>query len=152
MTHDGARGGRFVAGMIAALCAICGLAALFGVPAADGVFLGLGGMLLGMGAARFLLPRRDWGLAGRTALVFLAIGGLFAGYHLSVIGFSTVRGGVALGAVLRFLVRGRSQAHRPHRPRAHRGVKAKRRLRDRKLPYRLYAPECVAMRSSEGRA
>ncbi len=102
MTHDGARGGRFVAGMIAALCAICGLAALFGVPAADGVFLGLGGMLLGMGAARFLLPRRDWGLAGRTALVFLAIGGLFAGYHLSVIGFSTVRGVLLWGLYFGF--------------------------------------------------
>jgi hypothetical protein len=92
VTHDGARGARFVAGMIAALCAICGLAALFGVPAASAVFFGLGGILLGTAAARGILPRRDWGLTVRTILALVSVGGIFAGYHLSVIGFSTVRG------------------------------------------------------------
>ena len=41
-------------------------------------------------------------MAGRAALVFLAIGGLFAGYHLSVIGFSTVRGVLLWGLYFGF--------------------------------------------------
>ena len=97
MTHDGARGARFVAGMIAALGAICGRAALFGVPAAGAVFFGLGGILLGAAAARGILPRGDWGLTVRAILALVSVGGIFAGYHLSVIDFSTVRGGCSSG-------------------------------------------------------
>ena len=101
LTRDAERGLRFVVGMIAVLCAACGLAALFGVPATGGLFLLLAGWLLGIGAARALLPRRDWRLAGKTVLMFVAIGGIFAGYRFSVLDFATVRGlffwGLCLG-------------------------------------------------------
>lgn len=96
------RGRRFVTGMIAVLCAICGLAALFGVPAAGALFFNLAGMLLGIGAAWTLLPRRDWGLTGRSVLLFPAIGGIFAGTYLSVLDFSTVWGAFFWGLYLGF--------------------------------------------------
>ena len=102
MTRDAERGLRFVVGMVAVLCAVCGLAALFGVPAAGGIFFNLGGVLLGIGAAWALLPRRDWGLAGRTVLMLIAIGGIFAGYRFSVLDFSTVRGTFFWGLYLGF--------------------------------------------------
>ena len=61
MTRDAEQGFRFVAGMIAILCAIFGLAALLGVPAAGTIFFGMAGMLtgmlLGIGSTRALLPR-----------------------------------------------------------------------------------------------
>ena len=74
---SGERGWPFVAGMIAVLCTVCILAALSGVPAATGLSLGLVGMLLGIGAARTLVQHEDWGLSGKTALLFVAIGGVF---------------------------------------------------------------------------
>lgn len=88
----GERGWPFVAWMIAVLCAICGLAALFGVPAAGGIFFGLAGILLGIGAARIFLPRRAWGLIGTTVLMIVAMVGIVVGFHFSLLGFSTVRG------------------------------------------------------------
>lgn len=96
------RGRRFVTGMLAVLYAVCGLAALFGVPAAGALFFGLAGMLLGIGAAWTLLPRRDWGLTGRSILLFVAIGGIFVGSYLSVLDFSTVRGMFCWGLYLGF--------------------------------------------------
>lgn len=98
----GGRGWPFVAYMIAALCAVCGLAALLGVPASGGIFVGLAGMLLGIGAARTLLRRRDWGSTGRTLLMFGAVGGIFVGSYLSVLDFSTVRGAFCWGLYLGF--------------------------------------------------
>lgn len=98
----GERGRRFVTGMVAVLCAVCGLTALLGVPAAGGIFFSLAGMLLGIGAARTLLPRRDWGLTGRTALMFLAIGGIFVGSYFSILDFSTGRGALSWGLYLGF--------------------------------------------------
>ena len=78
--------------MLAALCCACGLAALLGVPAAGGLFLGWGGMLLGISAARALVPRKQLGLAGRTALTLAAAGVMVVGSVLSVLDFSTPRG------------------------------------------------------------
>ena len=78
--------------MLAALCSACGLAALIGVPAAGGLFLGSDGMLLGISAARALVPRKHPGLAGRTALTLAAVGVMLAGSALSVLDFSTLRG------------------------------------------------------------
>ena len=102
MTRDTEQGFRFVAGMIAVLCAIFGLAALLGVPAAGTIFFGMAGMLLGIGSARALLPRRDWRLAGKTVLMFVTIGGIFVGYRLSVLDFATVRGLFFWGLYLDF--------------------------------------------------
>jgi hypothetical protein len=88
----GERGWPFVAWMIVVLFAVCGLAALFGVPAADGLFFGLAGTLLGIGAARILLPHKAWGLLGGTVLMIVAVVTLQVGFQLSVLDFSTLRG------------------------------------------------------------
>ena len=130
--RGGERGWPFVPGMIAALCAVCGLAALFGVPASGGLFFGLAGMLLGIGAARVLLPRRNWGLTGRTILMFVAVGGVFVGSYFSVLDFSTVRGAFFLGAYLGFwpvAVSGLTDLTAPQRTRGWRRVSGRRAFR-----------------------
>lgn len=116
--ESGERGWPFVAGMIAFLCAVCGFAALFGIPAAGGIFFGLAGMLLGIGAARTLLPREDWGLTGRTILVFVAVGGIFVGSYFAVLDFSTVRGVFFWGLYLGFWTTAASRLTDPMPPRS----------------------------------
>jgi hypothetical protein len=86
--------------MLAALCSACGLAAILGVPASGGLFLGSGGMLLGIGAARALVPRKHPGLASKTALTFAAVGVMLVGSVLSVLDFSTLRGVLFWGLYL----------------------------------------------------
>ena len=120
MTRDAERGLRFVAGMIAVLCAICGLAALLGAPAAGELFFGRAGMLLGMGAARALLPRRDWGSTGKTVLVFVAVGGCSPA-TASPSWTSPRGGGCSCGPVLRFLFLAVSRLTDPVPPRRTRG-------------------------------
>ena len=144
MTRDTEQGFRFVAGMIAVLCAIFGLAALLGVPAAGTIFFGMAGMLLGIGSARALLPRRDWRLAGKTVLMFVTIGGIFVGYRLSVLDFATVRGVFFLGPVPRFLANGVLQAYGAYSSRAHRGLKTGG-SGPRRLSANLAAPMCYGV-------
>lgn len=99
---SGEPGRLLLAGAVAVLCAVCALAAYHGVLAHVAAFFGPAGMLPGIGAARFLLPRGDWGQTGRDVLLFVAMGGIFAGSYLPVLDLSTIRGVFFWAAYLGF--------------------------------------------------
>ncbi len=133
MSATARKGERFVVGMIAVSCVTAGVMALFGLPAAGGIFVAFLGMLVGMpvgalagsAVAGALLARGDRGPRERAIKVYLAIGAILVaylvGYRLSVLDYTTLGGlfpwGLYLGfwpvAARRLLARPRTSESTP---------------------------------------
>lgn len=97
------QGQRFAVGMASVLCALAGLLALFGVPAAGGIFAGYAGIVAGFAAARVLVPRKSLGLPAKMLVALMVLGGmLFGGFYFEVFDFSSGRGALAFGLYFGF--------------------------------------------------